>query len=92
MIMNDSDPPKPKRRWYRFSLRTLLLFLLVAGIGFGWVCSTPLIEIGWCALTAIVLWLWCKTPASRYRKHALIGYVVLVAVYALVVVYIRLFR
>ncbi len=29
--MNDFRPPKPKRRWYQFSLRTLL----VAGIGHG---------------------------------------------------------
>ena len=25
--MNDSRPPKPKLRWYRFSLRTLLVFV-----------------------------------------------------------------
>ena len=31
--MNDS--PKPKLRWYQFSLRTLLLFTLVAAILFG---------------------------------------------------------
>jgi len=34
--MNDSDRPKRKLRWYQFSLRTLLLFVAVAGIGFGW--------------------------------------------------------
>jgi len=38
MTMNDSDPPKPKRlrRWYQFSLRTLLVFMLVCGAGLGW--------------------------------------------------------
>lgn len=35
--MNDSRPPKPKLRWYQFSLRTLLLFVLAAGIGLGWI-------------------------------------------------------
>ena len=35
--MNESDPPKPKLRWYQFSLRTLLVFVLVAGVGFGWI-------------------------------------------------------
>ena len=25
--MNDSDPPKPERRWYQFRLRTLLVFV-----------------------------------------------------------------
>ena len=34
--MNDSRPSRRKRRWYQFSLRTLLLFVLVAGMGFGW--------------------------------------------------------
>ncbi len=33
--MSDSHPPRAKHRWYQFSLRTLLLFVLVAGIGFG---------------------------------------------------------
>ena len=32
--MNDSNPPKPKLRWYQFSLRTLLLFTLFVAIGF----------------------------------------------------------
>ena len=27
MTLNDSDPMKPKRRWYQFSLRTLLVFV-----------------------------------------------------------------
>lgn len=27
---------KPKRRWYQFSLRTLLIFVTLAGCGFGW--------------------------------------------------------
>ncbi len=29
--MNDSDTPKPKRRWYQFRVRTLVLFVAVAG-------------------------------------------------------------
>jgi hypothetical protein len=37
--MNKSNPPKRKRRWYRFSLRTLLLFVLVVGVGLGWLGS-----------------------------------------------------
>jgi hypothetical protein len=27
---------KPKRRWFRFSLRTLLVFITIASVGFGW--------------------------------------------------------
>jgi hypothetical protein len=27
------DSPKPKRRWYQFSLRTLLLMMLLVSIG-----------------------------------------------------------
>ncbi len=34
--MNDSVPPKPKLRWYQFSLRTLLIATLVTGVFFGW--------------------------------------------------------
>jgi len=37
--MDDSNPSKPKLRWYQFSLRSLLLFVLVAGMGFGWLGS-----------------------------------------------------
>jgi anti-sigma B factor antagonist len=35
MTMNDSRPPKPKRRWYQFSLRTLpvLGLLIISGCG-----------------------------------------------------------
>jgi len=33
--MNDSLPPKPERRWYQFSLRTLLVFGLFVLCGFG---------------------------------------------------------
>jgi len=36
MTRNDSHPPKSKRRWYQFSLRTLLVFMLVCGAGLGW--------------------------------------------------------
>ena len=28
---------KPKRPWLRFSLRTLLVFMLVVGVGFGFI-------------------------------------------------------
>ncbi|MBN2291622.1 MAG: hypothetical protein JXM70_04305 [Pirellulales bacterium] len=35
--MSDSQPPKPKLRWYQFSLRTLLIVTLIAAIGFAWV-------------------------------------------------------
>jgi hypothetical protein len=37
--MTDSDPPKPKGRWYQFRLRTLLLVRLVLGVLFGWIGS-----------------------------------------------------
>ena len=33
--MSDSKPPKVKLRWFQFSLRTFLMFILVAGMGFG---------------------------------------------------------
>ncbi len=28
--------PKPRRRWLQFSLRTLMVLMLVFGCGFGW--------------------------------------------------------
>ena len=34
--MNDSRPTKPKRGWYQFSLRTLLLLVVLASIGMSW--------------------------------------------------------
>ncbi|MBC8872532.1 MAG: hypothetical protein H8E44_24120 [Planctomycetes bacterium] len=34
--MNDSLRPGKKRRWYQFGLRTLLVLILVAGVGLGW--------------------------------------------------------
>jgi Leucine-rich repeat (LRR) protein len=37
MIMNDSLAPKPKRRWFQFSLRTLLLTMFLAACLVGWV-------------------------------------------------------
>ena len=35
MAMN----PKPKRRWYRFTLRTFLILILVVGGGSGWIAA-----------------------------------------------------
>lgn len=35
MTMNDSRPLKLERRWYQLSLRTLLVFVLAVGVGFG---------------------------------------------------------
>lgn len=35
--MNDSSLPKLERRWYRFSLRTLLVLVVVLCVGFGWI-------------------------------------------------------
>jgi hypothetical protein len=34
-----SDPPKRKRRWFQFSLRTLLIFTVVCAIGAAWVAT-----------------------------------------------------
>ena len=34
-----TQPPKPKRRWCRFSLRTLLVVMLVSCFGFAWIGS-----------------------------------------------------
>ncbi len=31
----ESNPPKPRRRWLRFSLRTLLAVMLLLGVVFG---------------------------------------------------------
>jgi hypothetical protein len=31
-----NDNPKPKRRWFSYSLRTLLVFVTIASAGFGW--------------------------------------------------------
>ena len=37
-----SPPDKPNRRFPRFSLRTLLIVMLVLGAGFGWVVARAL--------------------------------------------------
>ena len=37
--MNDCRPPKPRLRWYQFSVRTLLIVVLVLGVFFGWLGS-----------------------------------------------------
>ena len=34
--MTGSRPPKPKRRWYQFSLRSLLVLTLIVAIGMSW--------------------------------------------------------
>jgi hypothetical protein len=31
-----ADPPKRRRRWFQFSLRTLMIFTLVCAIGATW--------------------------------------------------------
>ena len=33
---------KPKRRWFRFSLRTLFVLVTIIGVGAGWVASVEL--------------------------------------------------
>ncbi len=38
-----------------------------------------LMQIGWTALTLLVIWFCCKTPRSKYGKHIFIGFLVLVA-------------
>jgi len=32
-----TQPPKPKRRWYQFSLKTLLVVMLLSCFGFAWI-------------------------------------------------------
>jgi hypothetical protein len=34
-----AEPPKRKRRWYQFSLRTLMIFTAIIAVGFGWLVS-----------------------------------------------------
>jgi Leucine Rich repeat len=36
MTTTPTTTPKPKRRWLQFSLRTLMVLMLVLGCGFGW--------------------------------------------------------
>jgi hypothetical protein len=36
MTTTPSTTPKPRRRWLQFSLRTLMVLLLVLGAGLGW--------------------------------------------------------
>jgi hypothetical protein len=33
----EADPPKRKRRWFQFSLRSLMIFTMVVAIACGWV-------------------------------------------------------
>ena len=35
----ESVSQKPRRRWPQFSLRTLMVLMLVFGCGFGWLVS-----------------------------------------------------
>ena len=37
MTTNDSNPPKTKRRWYQFRMRTLLVVVTVVTVPLGWV-------------------------------------------------------
>ena len=34
-MSTDTESPKPKRHWLRFSLRTMLVFMLLVGVGMG---------------------------------------------------------
>src|SRR5437660_677517 len=34
-----ADPPKRKRRWFQFSLRSLMALMLLAGIGMTWLVA-----------------------------------------------------
>jgi Leucine Rich Repeat (LRR) protein len=34
-----AEPPKRKRRWFQFSLRSLLILVLVAGLGMAWLAA-----------------------------------------------------
>ena len=36
-MSSTAQPPKPKRRWCRFSLKTLLVVMLVSCLGFAWI-------------------------------------------------------
>jgi hypothetical protein len=37
MTMNIAQPPKPTRRWYQFSLMTLLVVMTLLCVGFAWI-------------------------------------------------------
>ena len=32
----EADPPKRKRRWFQFSLRTLMIFTIIVAVACGW--------------------------------------------------------
>ncbi len=36
MTTTEPTTPKPRRRWLQFSLRTMLVLVLLLGVGFGW--------------------------------------------------------
>ena len=38
-MTSDSDTSKPRRRWYQFSLRTLLILVTLSAVPLGWVGS-----------------------------------------------------
>ncbi len=38
-MFTTTQPPKPKRRWYQFSLKTLLVVMLVSCFAFAWIGS-----------------------------------------------------
>jgi hypothetical protein len=43
MTMDDSHPSKPERRWYRFSLRTLLLLTTLVAVSLGLIQTAVLL-------------------------------------------------
>ena len=45
MTPNQPTPPKPKRRWYQYSLRTLLIFVTRTGATAG--LSSSAVAMGW---------------------------------------------
>ena len=56
--MNDSAPPRPKLRWYQFSLRTLLVLVTLFAIPCSWIAvklnnarrqQTAVTKLGHCA-------------------------------------------
>lgn len=43
--MNDSAPPQPRRRWYQFSLRAMLLLTTIAAVSLGLIQTAVVLGI-----------------------------------------------
>jgi len=66
----NSTPPQARNRWFQFHLRTMLLMMAIAGVGFGWVGITVQRRLEQCrAIEAIT----AASATVLYKPHSFFG-------------------